>query len=60
MSFKNAYKGITCGRRVIYTLDFDCALNVIFTIAMRNGKVVWKHGPYLVEFQCELGISGVA
>ena len=22
------------------------------TIVIRNGKIVWKHGPYLAEFQC--------
>ena len=32
----------------------------IFTIVIRNRKIVWKHGLYLDEFQCKLKIMMVA
>ena len=34
-------------------------IKVIKSIAIRNGKIVWKHGPYCGYFLLELEISGV-
>ena len=32
-----------------FNIHAECFYNII---AIRDGKIVWKHGPYLAEFQC--------
>ena len=34
-------------RMLFSNMDFTL---MHFTIVIRNGKIVWKHGPYLAEF----------
>ena len=64
--FQNIYQSINLGREKLYPLNFNVDMyqhlyskiiiyNITHTrsrmiIVIRNGKIVWKHGPYLAEF----------
>ena len=52
------YKYMSSISKDVYIDKLDDIVNK--HIVIRNGKIVWKQGAYLAEFQCSLGISGVA
>ena len=40
-------------KRAVDLFDWESALiDLDVNIVKRNGKIVWKHGPCLAEFQC--------
>ena len=50
VSFLIKLQGFFCIFRDFYQRYNHLLLNVYISIVIRKGKIVWKHGPYLVGF----------